>query len=328
MSTRSIHLGLVGAAVIAFHGATVGAQTSCGDAQLQRGYELRRAGHDDEALVQFRQAWEACHSPRALGQMALAEAALGLWVDADRHLSEALSSASDPWITRSRAQLEDAQTQVVAHVGQLEVRGGIDGAAVFLDNRPVGTLPLREPLRVVAGSATLVVRATGYDPVNRTVIITAGSLVRESIEMVLHVEVSPVRRVEVSPVPRPDPIRRVDVTPSSGGTQRALGWAAAAGAVVFLGGGIAATVMLQGANEYIGDGANLCGAPGRCVDERSTQDTAYALSIVGYAGAGALAVTSAVLLLTAPSRRQAPRAGAALCGWGPGSVGAACAFSF
>jgi hypothetical protein len=330
--------GLVAALVATLFVNLAWAQTACDEAQVRRGYELRRAGQDDAALEEFRRAWESCHTPRARGQMGLAEAALGRWVDADQHLAEALASARDPWVTRSRGLLEEGRTQVAAHVGHIEVRGGVAGAEVRLDNRPVATLPLREPLRVVAGSATLTVSAAGYTPVTRMVMVTAGHLVRENIEMAPQAQEEPPARTERTPVatassssvasterPRSG---ATDASLSRGGAHRALAWVSAAGALALLGGGVAASLVQAPATDYLTTNAVRCRAEGACADYKETESTAYTLSWVGYVSGAALAVTSAVLFLTAPSGRRPPGARGANCGWGPGTAGVACMVSF
>jgi hypothetical protein len=323
--------GVVLALAIVGYGAAARAQAGCGDAQIQRGNELRRAAQDEAALAEFQQAWEACHSARAQGQMALAEAALGLWVDADRHLTAVLASAGDPWVARSRAQLETVLAQVATHLGQLEVRGGVPGAEVQLDGRAVGTLPLPAPLRLAGGSATLVVRAAGYVPLTRMVLVTPGSLVRESITLV-PVPAEPIRSETVAPSPGPvraEVLAPPGEGPARGGTQRVLGWAAAGGAVLLLGGGVVATVVANSAQGEVDD-CNLSRMTTTyCTDQMATRDSADTLAIVGYVSGGALAVTSLVLLLTAPSS-SAPRTTAGLrgCGLGPGAVGVACEVGF
>ena len=66
------------------------------DAINKRGIDLRRQGRDAEALVEFQRAARTQDSPRASAQIALAEQALGLWLDASTHLGLALSMAGDP----------------------------------------------------------------------------------------------------------------------------------------------------------------------------------------------------------------------------------------
>ncbi len=137
-------------------------------ALIDRGVELRAAGQDEAALQVFRQAWEARRSPRALAQIALAEQALGRWVDAETHLAEALSDEDDPWVRRRRRALQSALGEIRRHVGRLEVQGNVPGAEVLIGDRVVGVLPLAAMLHVQTGTVTITVRAAGYTPVTRT----------------------------------------------------------------------------------------------------------------------------------------------------------------
>jgi len=65
---------------------------------IRKGVELRRRGRDSDASALFRQAYELSHTPRAAAQLGLCEQALGQWLEAEGHLSEALLAESDPWI--------------------------------------------------------------------------------------------------------------------------------------------------------------------------------------------------------------------------------------
>ncbi len=139
------------------------------DALIEEGLRLRTAGRDDDALVQFQRAYERSPSPRALAQTALAEQAIGRWAEADEHLTEALTRTSDPFIQRNRAALEQAHAIVRTHVGQLEVRGNVPEAELFVGTRSLGTVAVPRARSVPVGSVTFVVRAAGYAPVTRTV---------------------------------------------------------------------------------------------------------------------------------------------------------------
>ena len=117
------------------------------DARVERGVELRLGGDEEHAMTLFREAAQTRTSPRLLGQMALTEQSLGLWLDAEAHLVLALGSSSDPWIDKHRDTLEAALVTIRSHVGSLEVRGG-HGALVFVDGQAKGTLPLERPVRL------------------------------------------------------------------------------------------------------------------------------------------------------------------------------------
>src|SRR6185436_867581 len=109
------------------------AQPAEAAALLKQGVELRGQGKDAEALEVFRRAHAASPSPRAKAQIALAEQALGRWLDADRDLADALSSPTDPWIRQHAAALEQSRKEIGKHIGALSLEGGVPGAQVFLN---------------------------------------------------------------------------------------------------------------------------------------------------------------------------------------------------
>jgi hypothetical protein len=171
------------------------------EAALRRGFELREKGKDEAALAEFQHAYDLKKSARARAQMALAEQALGRWIDAEAHLAEALQQTGDAWIARNRTLLEPALADIRQHVGSLDLSGGTPGAEVRVNGRVAGKMPLDRPLRVEAGSVSLEVRATGYLPVVRTINVPANGLAREPITLVAAVSGPPgVRAVpEMAP---------------------------------------------------------------------------------------------------------------------------------
>jgi hypothetical protein len=346
---------LVVVVALACHGGVAAAQVACDEEAVRAGNELRRAGNDDAALAQFRQAWEACHTPRARAQMALAEAALGRWLDADAHLGETLASGGDRWIERNRSRLEAVRAQVAEHFGYLELRGNVPGAEVLLDGRLVGTMPLREPLRVVGGSASLTVRAPGYLPLTRAAVITAGQLVRENLELVREPEAatpataptvhSPPPPAAPMPAPRTlalaPPVTpavavfRPPVNPggrgSTGSLERTLGWVAASGAVLAIGGGVWALAARESAVREHDDPRLACAMNDHrtaCVQPRDTADTMQSLAIASFIGGAAFAATSLVLFVVAPRSPGATSSARLGCGAGPGTAGVSCMLRF
>lgn len=153
-------------------------------ALIDRGIELREQQRDEEALELFERAHRIEPSPRALAQIGLAEQALGRWVEAEEHLRAALAATGDAWIRSRRDVLSQALDEIGRHVGRLEVRSDVDGAEVHVDGRRVATLPA-EPIAVRAGRVELTVTAPGRRAVVRTVEVTGGSLVRETVDLPL-----------------------------------------------------------------------------------------------------------------------------------------------
>jgi hypothetical protein len=144
------------------------------DALIAQGVALRTQQRDAEALALFERAHGMTPSPRALAQIALAEQALNRWVAAERHLREALASATDPWISRNQGPLRSALSVIDSHLGRLEVRTNVPGAELWVAAVREGTLPIAAPLRVPVGALPIEVRAPGYVTQTRTVNITTG----------------------------------------------------------------------------------------------------------------------------------------------------------
>ena len=153
------------------------------DKLISRGIELREQGKDAEALDIFRRAYELSQGGRALAQLALAEQALGRWVEAETHLRAALDTKQDKWIAANRQALEGAMQTIQQRLGSLEVVCSLPGAEVKVAGRLVGRCPLSEPARVVAGSVALEVTSEGYWPVSRSLLVPTGGVLREVVEL-------------------------------------------------------------------------------------------------------------------------------------------------
>jgi hypothetical protein len=160
-------------------------QTSAAQAKvaLNRGIELRKAGDDRGALDAFERAYALTASAEARAQAALAEQALGRWVEAREHLQEALAQSNDPWIVEHRKTLVLAQEEIDSRLGVLEVSCNIAGAQVYVDDRLRGRTPLAEPLRLIAGQSVLKLSARGHFDLVRQVQVDAHGLARVDVTL-------------------------------------------------------------------------------------------------------------------------------------------------
>jgi hypothetical protein len=129
---------------------------------IHQGVELRKAGSDHRALPLFQKAYDLERSPRTAAQLGLAEASLGYWLSADEHLSEALQSTRNPWLTKHEAQLRETLKAVQASIGEVEITGSPAGAAVTVNGQPAGRLPLAKVVRVPEGGVHVIVQAEGH----------------------------------------------------------------------------------------------------------------------------------------------------------------------
>src|SRR5688572_5346163 len=78
-----------------------GAQPAAVEDLIREGVELRKQSKDHLALPLFQKAYDLERSGRSAGQLGLAEASLGYWMSAERHLIESLSASRNPWVARN-----------------------------------------------------------------------------------------------------------------------------------------------------------------------------------------------------------------------------------
>jgi len=197
---------------------------------------------------------------------------------------------------------------------------------VSVNGQPAGKLPLAKPLRVPAGSVALEVRAPGYLPVLRTVLVPARGLAREPVTFVAATAALPETE------PRPEPRRAVTPpdehpapAPSGGlGARRIGGIVLLAAGVVGLGGGVAFHLARESTAGQFND--SKCGAangmvtgpdPGHCqtIYNDIQANTRYA--IAGYAAGVALGGVGLVLLLTGGGDAHPPATSTAHLACGP-----------
>lgn len=194
-------------------------------------------------------------------------------------------AAPDAWVTERRAIVEDALRAVEQRVASFDVRCATPGATLWIDGRPVGALPLAAPLRLRAGHVGYEVRASGHEAARRESVLPAATITRDEVVL------TPLGGVGYGWGPRHS-------------------WA---------------LVSTVGAALGIGVGVVTFVSQPNISDDRSATRTALAVSATSFVVGGALAVTAAVLWITAPSPR---RERALLCAPDVAARGVACALRF
>ncbi|MEO6574573.1 MAG: PEGA domain-containing protein [Polyangiaceae bacterium] len=272
---------------------------------IAHGVELREQGHDDQALAEFRRAFALAPSARARAQIALAEQALGLWVNAEIDLLEATKDKSDPWIAKNRAALTQSLAVIQQHLGSLEIRGGSAGGEVFVDGASVGALPMATGKRVEAGTRNVEVRAKGFYTASRVVTVPPAGIARETIELRPQLASGPDGQapgaIGAAPVKSEEP-------KSTSNVQRTLGWVfLGAGAAVVVTGIVGQLLRQSAISAYNADrscpGLGSPTQPPGCDGNVSAASTWQTVSIVGFAAGGALSVSGVILVVTAPTHR-------------------------
>jgi tetratricopeptide (TPR) repeat protein len=272
------------------------------EALIAAGVSLRAEGRDLEALQLFERALALAPTPRAIAQVALAQQALGHWVEAEDGLSRALSvTPQDPWIERNRLALEQALATVHGRLAWITVTTQAPGAEIWIDGRAVPS-PMRDPARIPAGDVVVLVRAAGYEPAARYLQVFAGDFATQAVDPV--------------PLPAPPRVAVGDravkeghapaASPPAPSRSNEAAWVSLGAAGVLLAGGIAAHATREV------DAAHY-NSPGCLANPNETRDqqcgpyasatrTATVFAVVGYFGAGVATLASAYFLL---SGRQA-----------------------
>jgi hypothetical protein len=185
-------------------GLAQGAERDDGELVAQ-GLQLRRQGKTADALALFERAHALAPSPRTSGQMGLAEASLGLWLEAETHLDSSLGAEQDAWVRRNRPILTQAMEVASRHVGRVTFTGPA-GAAVSVGGTPVGTLPIPGPVRIAEGVVVVAAVSPGFQRIVEPVVVEGGRHMTLAIEL-KPIELRPAPSVETRPVTPPERVQ-------------------------------------------------------------------------------------------------------------------------
>jgi hypothetical protein len=310
--------------VLASVGTVSSARAQTADPSLTKeGIELRRAGRDAEALAVFERALAIDGSPRTRAQVGLAEQALGLWVEAERDLSTALAAGEGSWFEQHQRTLRSALDAIRSRLGTLEVEADVRGAELWIRGSRAGVLPLEAPLRVVAGTVAIEVRAPGFATQVRSVEVAPLGHAREVVNLArVPGQEAPAAVATPPPALLGAPPARSARRAAEDGTGMRIGaWVSLGSAVVLLAGaGVGLLVHNTNAAIYNDDRRCFYGGPTRdqrCGSYRDTASTAQTLAVLGFEAAAAAVGLSVVLFTLAPRARD-QRVGEVECSVGMG----------
>lgn len=268
------------------------------DEEIRRGVALRRDGRDIEALQAFQRVLARSPSPRARGQVALAEQSLALWLSAERDLNQALAEADDPWIRQNREALEQAARLVASKLAWILVKSAPD--AQLLVNGVVTPAGPDGRIRVVAGEVVIEARAEGRAAATRRIQVTP--------EMTMKVAIEPGAALPARPqVAAPTTAQPLPSVPQTQGPDaaRTVGWFVGGAGVVSLGvGGFFAVRAVTKKDERDRECQSGCTQIG--VDADRAGRTAALVSTVTVVAGAAAAAVSVMLLLRSSGSKATP----------------------
>ncbi|MCB9615886.1 MAG: hypothetical protein H6722_25915 [Sandaracinus sp.] len=270
------------------------------DALMDEGVALRARAEDHEALDRFERAAALRRTPVVVAQIGLAEQALGRFVAAEAHLTEALELGG-AWIERQQAVLEAALVSIRAQLGTLEVLCEAEDAELVVEGRRVA-LP-SGPLRVLAGEVEYRVEAPGHEPSRRSARVASDAVVRVTV----HLLPTAPPEVDATVGTGPSTVSSTganDPTSSSTSTARSNGLAvpilgATAGAAL-VGGVVADVLRVRAVQRWNGDACAPEEATLRsenCADDRDRWRRARVATVASFGVAAVLGVVTLVLAL-------------------------------
>jgi hypothetical protein len=328
---RRVHLALITVLITSVSLATPTRAAESAEQLIRKGLEMRKRGDDLGALPLFEQAYKLSPTPRAAAQRAFCAQALGRWTQVESDLTEALKSPDDAWVKKNRGAIDESLREAKMKVAVIEVVGEPPGADVLVNGKVVGQLPLPGPVRIEAGEIDVELRAEGHRPSLKSLHVEGGQYQRIAVRADLDAapSVAPAAAPAAAPGAPNVSVYVQQPTPPSGAPGATLtarpepasgsGWRSAPKWISW---GLGAVALGVGAYEYtqyrnrLGDFDGDCafepttGNPysrkptvrtdGQCQALVNDYRSARTVAIVGFAGAGALAITGLVFLIAEP----------------------------
>ena len=202
-------------------------------------------------------------------------------------------------IERYRATLSGALATIEAHLGRLFVDADAPGGQVLVNGTTAQALPSTEPIRVVAGTVDLVVRAPGYVEAHRRIEVAPGGEAHETFRL------EPVPAAAIEPPPPVETPTEVDAAPRPRSATAGYAALGIAGALAI--GGIVAWKVRQD-DAAVWNDDSRCLVPGQgtrgqqCGSYASGANAGLALEIGAFAAAATSGGIGAWLLW--PVRRD------------------------
>lgn len=317
------------------------------EALIRKGVDKRRKNDNQGALPLFREAYETSRKPRAAAQLGLCEQALEMWLDAEAHISEALLSQTDAWVSGQRGTLESALEQARKHLARVEVADAPAGASVTINGVFRGKVE-DAPFFVEPGAMEVAI-TSGQESSRTKIAAVAAAETRvvkfehEPTKMGPAAEVAS-NIASASPDTTVNGVSATAIVPESGNGLRVARWVSLGTGSVALAFGTYALVQRNGAandfNNYKTDtGDKACflsdgkvvgptggQAAGECNDLDDRVSSKATAATIGFVAGAALITAGITLWLLEP---RAERTGQAfVCAPNFGSAGLSCGSTF
>jgi hypothetical protein len=182
-----------------------------GRGHFQRGVELFREGDYRAALVEFKRSYESAPSYRILYNIGQTNFELQDYAGALRAFERYLAEGGADVPANRRTIVEGEIRKLQGRVARIDVEVNVAGAQITVDDAPVGSSPLSEPVLVSAGVRRIAAVKPPLIAATRSVELAGG----DRTKIVLKLEDPPVAGSDRPP----DPNLGGQMPPPGGGVQ-------------------------------------------------------------------------------------------------------------
>jgi hypothetical protein len=280
------------------------------DALNKRAVEALKRDAFTEAEPLARQAWELKQSYDIASNLGLAELGLRRPRDAAEHLAFALRTFPANGKPEHKKLVELSLSRATSEVGAVELTVSVDGAAVFVDDRRVGTAPLRDAVFLEPGAHVVRASLAGYEDAKQDVRSERGRSERATLTLAPTTGPTPPPTASTGTPPPPAPSKKSVPLIVTGFGVAAAGVALGIGGLVASGSNSSNASSIQ--QRLGGNGDTACNQPTNATDcadlTSSLKDVGSFrnLGIIGFAVGGAALVGTVIYVLVpaGPSQQQ------------------------
>ncbi len=163
--TFKLSFASIAAVVILFSSARLSAAPAEDpEALIREGVKLRRQGDHARAEGYFLRAYQIAATPRSAAQLGLVELALGEFIEAETHLSQALGTR-DAWVSEHKQAIQEGRASARKHLVRVELAPLATDTTLSNAGAPATAAPADGVIFIAAGKPTsLRLEAPGHKP--------------------------------------------------------------------------------------------------------------------------------------------------------------------
>ncbi len=293
-------------------------------------------GNWEEAAALFERAHRLNPSARTLRGMGLTAYEARRYVDAIKHLNDALGETRRPLTQQQREEVSATLERARRFVAHLRVNVEPPNARVTINGRQAQPDGLGD-IATDPGLLDVEISAEGYEPALRRVRLTAGGQEELNVQLVRVRTDAPASQATVAPQQPSAPMGATQPAPTDegGGAVGTLKWVVGGVAVAgLITGGVLLAMQQSKAAQFERD----CGSEAMfnpetpnpyCDDLRQTvAGTLWNATIITFSVGGGLAAVATVLFIVDATDDDAPASAKSGCGFGTGDLGVSCQLKF